>query len=108
MLTRVLIAAPGVSVMTSGRLAAMVAVLIGLCGVFVGGVALTKGEARRAAIVALVAGVVGAMIGGVVVVASPTGVGTGNGVGGGFVSIAVGTIGAVLGALALARSRRTG
>lgn len=108
MFTRVLVAAPGVFVITSGRLAAMVAVLVGLGGVFLGGMALTMGDARRAALVALVAGFVGASIGGVVVATAAGGVGTGHGMGGGFVSIAVGLIGMVLGGLALARSRRTG
>ncbi|MBF8188332.1 hypothetical protein ITP53_21880 [Nonomuraea sp. K274] len=101
--------------MSSGRLGAIVAALLGLAGVVIGGLALARsagrigtGNGRNGAIVALMAGLIGMAIGGLVVVTSDGGLGTGNGLGGGIVALVVGLIGMVLGGLALSRSRRTG
>ncbi|MGV9310560.1 DUF6223 family protein [Nonomuraea sp. NPDC003727] len=114
---RVLVQSADVSAyaLTAGRLWSLVAALLGLVGVVIGGLALARstghvgtGNGRRGAVVALAAGVAGAAIGGLVVAAAEGGPGTGYGIVGGFVALAVGLIGVLLGGLALARSRRTG
>jgi Family of unknown function (DUF6223) len=100
--------------LTAGRLWSVVATLVGLTGVVIGGLALARsgrfgtGSGRGGAIVALAAGLAGAAIGGLVVAAAEGGPGTGYGIVGGFVALVVGLIAMVLGGLALARSRRTG
>ncbi|MEQ4721510.1 DUF6223 family protein [Nonomuraea sp. B19D2] len=101
--------------LTSGRLWSLVAALLGLIGVVIGGLALARsagrigtGNGRRGAIVALAAGLAGLVIGGLVVAAADGGPGTGYGIVGGFIALAVGLIAMALGGLALARSRRAG
>jgi hypothetical protein len=98
--------------LTAGRFWSVVATLVGLTGVVIGGLAFARagriGTGRRGAIVALAAGLAGAAIGGLVVAAAEGGPGTGYGIVGGFVALAVGLIGMALGGLALARSRRAG
>jgi hypothetical protein len=90
-----------------------VAVLVGLIGSVIGGMALARSarrignDGRRGALVALALGPVGVIIGGLVVGTADGGVGTGNGLAGGVVAMVVGILGAALGGLALARSRRT-
>ena len=64
-----------------------------------------RGQRARGA-VALVLGPLGLILGGLVVATAPGGLGTGNGLGGGIVAMAVGLIGMALGGMALARSRR--
>jgi hypothetical protein len=97
--------------MTSGRLTASAAALVGLIGVVLGGLALRSagrvgtGNGRRGAVVALVLGLIGMVLGGLVVVAADGGIGTGNGVGGAIVALVLGLIDVILGGLALARSR---
>jgi len=104
--------AASVYAMSSGRLGAIVAALVGLIGVVIGGLALRSagrigtGSGRSGAIVALVAGLIGMALGGLVVATADGGIGTGNGLGGGIVALVVGLIGMALGGLALARSRR--
>lgn len=117
----------GAYTLTAGRLWSLVAVLAGLAGVVIGGLALARsagrigsgsgsgagsgfgsGFGRRGAVVALVAGLIGVVIGGLVVAAADGGPGTGYGIVGGFVALVVGLTGTALGGLALARSRRTG
>jgi hypothetical protein len=100
--------------MSPGRIGAIVAVVVGLIGAVIGGLALARStgridnrNGRRRAIVALVLGPIGLVIGGLVVTTADGGVGTGNGVGGGIVAMVVGLIGMALGGLALARSRLT-
>jgi hypothetical protein len=107
-------AAPGVFYMSAGRLGALVAGLVGLTGVVIGGRALARsasrigsGNGRRGASAAVVAGLIGMALGGLVVATSAGGIGTGNGRGGGIVALVVGLISIVLGGLALARSRHT-
>jgi hypothetical protein len=101
------------STLTAGRLWSVVATLVGLTGVAIGGLALARsgrigtGTGRRGALVALTMGLAGAAIGGLVVAAAEGGPGTGYGIVGGFVALAVGLIGIVLGGLALVRSRRS-
>ncbi|NYF58013.1 DUF6223 family protein [Micromonospora purpureochromogenes] len=101
--------------LTAGRLWSLVAALLGLVGVVIGGLALARsagrigiGTGRRGAVVALAAGLAGAVIGSLVVAAADGGPGTGGGIVGGFVAVVVGLIAMALGGLGLARSRRTG
>jgi hypothetical protein len=108
-------AAASVFAISSGRLGAIVAAVLGLIGVVIGGLALARpagrtgtGSGRLGALVALVAGLIGMALGGLVVATSAGGIGTGNGLGGALVALVVGLIAMVLGGLALARSRRTG
>jgi hypothetical protein len=107
------LAAVSVYTMGPGRIAAIVAGIVGLISAIIGWLALARstgrignGTGRRGAIVALVLGPIGLIIGGLVVVTAEGGLGTGNGLGGGIVAMIVGLIGMSLGGLALARSRR--
>ncbi|GIJ11516.1 DUF6223 family protein [Micromonospora andamanensis] len=103
------VAAEGVT-MSAGRLGSTVAALLGLAGVIIGGLALARprtGETRRGAI-ALAAGIAALALGALVVVTSDSGIGTGNGRGGGYVALVVGLIAVVVGVVAVARSRRAG
>jgi len=59
-------------------------------------------------VVAALLGLAGVVIGGLVVAAAEGGPGTGYGIVGGFVAVVVGLVGVVVGGLALARSRSTG
>lgn len=97
---------------TPGRLWSLVAALLGLAGVVIGGMALRSAgricKGRNGATVALVVGLTGTVIGGLVVAAADGGPGTGYGIVGGFMAVVVGLIAIVLGGLALARARRTG
>lgn len=73
--------------MGPGRIGALVAAVVGLIGVVVGGMALARSarrignRGRRGAIVALVLGAIGLLLGGLVVATADGGVG-GNGLGG--------------------------
>jgi hypothetical protein len=106
--------APTVYTISSGRLGASVAALVGLIGVVIGGLALRSAgrigtnSGRAGAIVALVAGLIGMALGGLVVATADGGIGTGKGLGGAIVALVLGLTGMALGGLALARSRRTG
>lgn len=99
--------------LTAGRFWSLVAALLGLAGVVVGGLLvararrLSAGFRRRGPIVALGAGLVGMAIGGLVVAAADGGPGTGYGIVGGYAALVVGLVAVVLGGLALTRSRRT-
>ncbi|GGK79436.1 hypothetical protein Sme01_21770 [Sphaerisporangium melleum] len=102
------------STLTTGRLWSLVAALLGLAGVVIGGLALARasgrigaGTGRRGAFVALGTGLAGAVIGGLVVAAAKGGPGTGYGIVGGYLAVVVGLVALLLGALALTRSRRT-
>jgi uncharacterized BrkB/YihY/UPF0761 family membrane protein len=108
-------AAANVYAISSGRLGAIVAAVLGLIGVVIGGLALARpaglfgtASGRLGAIVALAAGLLGMALGGLVVATSAGGVGTGGGLGGAIVALVVGLIAMGVGGLALARSRRTG
>jgi hypothetical protein len=98
-----------------GRIAASLAVVVGLIGAVTAGLAIARsarrsgsGDGRRRAIVALVMGPISLVIGALVVATADGGLGTGHGFGGGIVAIVLGLIGMALGGLALTRSRRTG
>ncbi|WP_188190472.1 DUF6223 family protein [Nonomuraea sp. SYSU D8015] len=109
----VLVQPVGAYTLTSGRLWTVVAALLGLPGVVIGGLALARSAGRigtggrRGAIVALIAGLACTVIGGLVVAAAEGGPGTGYGIVGGYVNLVIGLIAMVLGGLALARSRHT-
>jgi hypothetical protein len=86
----------------------MVGGLFGLAGVVLGGLAHTRfaGRAaamRRAAVAALVTGSASAVIGGLIVAAADGGPGSGSGIVGGYVALAVGLIAVVLSGWALRR-----
>lgn len=105
--------AADVYTMSSGRIGAFAAAVLGLAGVVVGGLALARpagrlgtGSGRLGAVVALAAGLVGMALGGLVVATSDSGIGTGNGRGGAYLALVVGLVAVVLGGLALARARR--
>ncbi|XXZ53924.1 DUF6223 family protein [Sorangium sp. So ce341] len=108
-------AAQGVIGPGSGRAGATVAVVVGLIGAVVGGLALARsvgrtgtGNGRNGAIVALVLGLIGMVLAGLHLATSTGGIGTGNGRGGAIVALVLGLIDVVLGRLALVRSRRSG
>ncbi len=100
----------GAYALTSGRLWAMIAALVGLAGVVIAGLVLRFAgagrSARRGAVAALLSGVTGAGIGTWVVVAADGGPGTGYGIVGGFIAMAIGLVGTVLAGLCLVRFRR--
>lgn len=102
----------GVGAFTPGRSWSVVAVLLGLTGAIVGGLALARSPGRpgtrsgRGGVVALVTGLAGAGVGGLVVAAADGGPGTGSGIVGGLLALAVGLTAAVLGGLVLTWSRR--
>lgn len=94
--------------LSAGRLGAIVAALLALGGVVMGGLALARPAARRrAAVAAVAAGLVAMAAGGLVVGTADGGLGTGNGLGGGVVALLIGLLAALLGTLGLARARRT-
>jgi hypothetical protein len=95
--------------LTAGRFWSLVAAFVGIAGVIVGGMALSRYRrfGRRSPIVALTAGVVGMAIGGAVVAAAEGGPGTGYGIVGGYVALVVGFAAIALGGFALIRSRQT-
>jgi len=106
--------AASVYTITPGRLGAIIAGLLGLTGLVIGGLSLIRptgrfgtGSGPRGAIVALAAGLVGVILGALVVATSDAGIGTGNGRAGAYVALAVGTAAMILGGFALARSRRS-
>jgi hypothetical protein len=99
---------------TAGRARAMVAAVVGLISVVIGGLALARsagrlgtGSGRAGAIVALVMGLIGMVLSVVHLGTSTGGFGTGSGRAGAIVALVLGLIGVNLGGLALARSRRS-
>jgi hypothetical protein len=108
-----MMAAPG-GVIGDGRTGANVAIVVGLIGVVIGGLALARsagrigtGNGRAGAIVAIAVGLTGIALAVLHLVTSTGGFGTGNGRAGAIVALVVGLTGVVLGGMALARSRRT-
>jgi len=107
-------AAATVRGLTPRRVWATTVIVLGLVGVVIGGLALSRPAGRfgsasgpLGAIAALVAGSIAAVNGGLVLAMASGGPGTGNGVVGGAAALVLGVIGTALGGLALARSRRT-
>jgi Family of unknown function (DUF6223) len=103
-MTSALVLAAGYQVGT-GRLVPSVAALVALTSVVVGALALARAR-RTGSVVALAAGLAGAAVGGVHAANAAGGLGTGNGLAGAVAAVALGMIGAGLGALALLRTRR--
>ncbi|WP_459546172.1 DUF6223 family protein [Nocardia sp. X0981] len=89
--------------LTAGRFWSLVGVVAGLAGVIIGVRVLLHRGGRRSALAALVAGLAGLQTGGLVVAAAEGGPGTGYGIVGGFLAVAVGIVATVLGVLALKR-----
>ncbi|MFJ6495093.1 MULTISPECIES: DUF6223 family protein [Streptomyces] len=98
-----------------GRLGATTGGLLGLAGVVIAVLALTRPAGRLGtangslgAVAAMVAGLIGMALGGLVAATADGGLGTGNGLGGAYVALLLGLIGTALGGRALSRSRHTG
>ena len=99
--------AAGGYVLGVGRTVPTSAAVLALAGVVVGGWALARPGVRRAVpVTALVLGLIGAVVGGVHGANAAGGLGTGNGLAGAVIAVALGLVGVVLAGLALARSRR--
>lgn len=105
--------AASVYTITPGRLGAIVAALLGLTGLVIGGLALLRptgrfgtGSGPLGAMVALAAGLIGIIVGGLVVATSDAGIGTGNGRAGAYVALVVGTAATVLGGFAMTRAAK--
>jgi hypothetical protein len=100
--------------LTARRLWATIVAMLGLFGVIVGGLALTRRAGRLgttperlAIIVAFTAGLIAVINGGLNLAVATGGPGTGNGVVGGAAALVLGLTALTLGALGLARRRRT-
>jgi hypothetical protein len=97
---------------TIGRLASIIAGLVGLTGVIIGRQALVRttrsiGTGRTKAIAALVMGLTGIAASGLHLAITTGGFGTGSGRAGAIVALVIGGIGAAFGWMALNRSRQT-
>lgn len=97
-----------------GRAGAIVAAVVGLISLVIGGLALARsaglvgaGAGRAGAFVALALGLIGTVLSVAHLGSSTGGFGTGSGRAGAIVALALGLIGMNLGGLALARSRRS-
>ncbi|MEU5405491.1 DUF6223 family protein [Nocardia asteroides] len=93
--------------LTADRAIATSAAFLGLFAVLLGGFATVRPSGSRATIAAG-AGVVAAVVGTFVVVTADGGLGTGNGIAGGYIAVVLGVLGAAIGGLAVMRSRRLG
>ncbi|MEV6752883.1 DUF6223 family protein [Streptomyces sp. NPDC051214] len=98
----------------SGRGGAMVAMVIALISVIIGGVALAQsagrigtGNGRGGAMVAPVVALIGMVVGVMQLTGSDGGVGSGNGRGGAVVALVIALIAIVLSGMVLSRTRRT-
>lgn len=97
---------------TPERIWASAAALVALGALVIGWLALRSGRRtgngeRKGAVVALAGGLTGAVNGAANLAVADGGLGTGNGVFGGALALVLGLVGAALGGLGLARSRRT-
>jgi hypothetical protein len=106
-----LLAAPTVDAytLTGDRVVATAAAFVALAGALLGGLALarpTNRSAKWTAVAALAAGGVGIVAGALVVGTADGGPGTGNGIVGGYAALGLGLTAALLGGIALTRSRR--
>jgi Family of unknown function (DUF6223) len=96
---------------TTRRLWATSASVLALISVVIGGLAVVRSAsfgtaARLGMILALAAGLVAVINSALVLAVANGGLGSGNGVVGGAVALALGLIGMIMGGLALSRSRR--
>jgi hypothetical protein len=99
---------------TNGRARALVAAVVGLLSLIVGGLALARsagrmgsGNGRALAIVSMMLGLIGMVLSVVHLGSSTGGFGTGSGRAGAIVALVLGLVGMNLGGLALGRSRRS-
>ena len=97
--------------LTAGRLWSLVAAALGLVGVAIGGLARTRvlggnKSQRRNALLAMLSGLAGSVIGGIVVAVADGGPGSGSGIVGGYLALAIGLLAIALGGLALKRPLR--
>lgn len=91
----------------TGRTIPSVAALLGLIGVVIAGLAFVRPNFRRIGVpLGIVLALVSLLVGGLHAAYAAGGVGTGNGLAGAFVAVALGLIGVILGGLAFARSRQ--
>ncbi|MGW5310266.1 DUF6223 family protein [Nocardia thailandica] len=96
--------------LTADRLVAMTSAFVALAGVIVGVRALARPggrlvAGRRGAAITLVAGLVGVLVGAWIVGTADGGLGTGNGIAGGYLAIALGLGSLASGGLVLRRAR---
>ncbi|WP_328471113.1 DUF6223 family protein [Actinoplanes sp. NBC_00393] len=89
----------------TGRLLPTLLAVIGLAGVVLGWRAITRAQ-RNTAIVALAAGLLSSIVGALHAANAAGGLGTGNGLAGAVLAVALGVVSLLLGGLALIRSRR--
>lgn len=109
--------AADVLAVSGGRLGATGAAVIALAGTVVGGIALARAGAPARAgtagsridppTTALALGAAGTVLGALFVATADGGLGTGNGLGGALVAVALGLVAVALGGLARARRRTT-
>ncbi|MGW5382475.1 DUF6223 family protein [Nocardia sp. NPDC003963] len=102
-----MLAQSGFSGLTAGRFWSLVGVAVGSAGLVIGARTLIRRAGRRSAVAASVAGLIGSVIGVLVVAAADGGPGTGHGIIGGFLALAIGLAAAALSVVALRRSPRT-
>jgi Family of unknown function (DUF6223) len=105
---------PPPGAITSGRARSLVAAVVGLISVVIGGLALARsagrignGNGRAGAMVALALGLIGMVLSVVHLGMSTGGFGTGSGRAGAIVALVLSLVGMNLGGLALARARRS-
>lgn len=105
--TSIHVVAAGVFDISAGRLGAIVAGVVGLIGIVLGGRALARSatRTRSAGRTSMVLGLIAIVLGALVMATSDGSVGTGNGLGGAIVAAVAGLIAMILGGLAQARSR---
>ncbi|MET9675597.1 DUF6223 family protein [Streptomyces sp. NPDC006482] len=99
---------------TLGRIGSAGGALVGLAGLVIAWLALTRPAGRLGtangplgAVTATVAGLISLALGVLVAATADGGLGTGNGLGGAYVAILVGLTATTLGGTAMARRRRT-
>jgi xanthosine utilization system XapX-like protein len=100
-----------VSGITPGRAVSLLAGVIGLIGIVIGWMALSRtarriSSGRQMGIVALAMGLIGMVLGGLHLASTTGGFGTGKGRAGAIVAMVIGLIGLILGRRALTRARR--
>ncbi|MEU8678797.1 DUF6223 family protein [Streptomyces sp. NPDC048560] len=114
---RVSVVAAGDADTGSGRLGAIVAALVALTGILVGGLALagstgrigprvSRGTWRWAAFAAMASGLLGVILAALHLADSTGGIGTGNGRAGAMVAVVLGLIAMALGGMSLRSARR--
>lgn len=98
--------AAGVSDISAGRLGAIVAGVVGLIGIVIGGRALVRSasRSRSAGRTGMMLGLVAMVLGGLIMATADGGLGSGNGLGGAVVAAVLGLVATILGWLARTRT----